>query len=191
MLMIFLLSSTQRTPRNSKKNDGVNATINSFSHQYPDERVIFSSATTFSKFQGQSRRGIARRGVVIFTEQQIFFKSVLLSLYSFIYIFGALICFWFFFRTQNFYYLIVGIIVGAMIIQRLPLQESISFKDIKGAELDTVPGNLFTGGKRFHRLKIISDEKIMFFGLAPTLPDEIKQKLGLSGENNSSSQSAG
>lgn len=68
--------------------------------------------------------------------------------------------------------------VGAMITQRLPLQKSILLKDIKRAELDFAPGNLFTGGKKFYRLKIVCDDKIIFFALAQTLPDEIKQKLG-------------
>jgi hypothetical protein len=133
---------------------GVKLTLNSFEKDHPGEQVIFSSATTLSEFKDLSRRGIVRRGVVIFTERQVFFKSVLLSLYTLIYVVAVLVSIWSFYRTQSYIYLILGILIGAMTIQRWPLQRQIVLEEINESEFTPVYGNLFTRGKNNYRLKI-------------------------------------
>ncbi len=68
---------------------GVKSTAKFFSNNYPDEQVVFTSATTLSEFKDSSRIGTVRRGVIICTGQQIFFKSVFLSLHTGIYLTAA------------------------------------------------------------------------------------------------------
>jgi hypothetical protein len=156
---------------------GVKTTVDSFNRNHPGERAIFASATTFSEFKGQ-RIGIARRGVVIITGQRVFFKSVLLSLYSLGYLLGALLCLWLFFVSRNLICLIAGIVVGAMIAQRLPLQRQLLLTDVDRAALEPVKRGLL-GGKEWHRLRVVSDDWTVFFFLSQPLPDEVAQKLGI------------
>ncbi len=64
-----------------------------------------------------------------------------------------------------------------MIVQRLPLERQILLKDIKEIEIETKKGSLFTGWKEIYMVKLVVDNKIMYFALRQTLPDEVRQKL--------------
>lgn len=151
--------------------------VKSFIQENPDEEVLFSCPATFSEFTRGSRRGISRRGIGVITSHRIFFKSVLFSLYSFVYLSSALVCLFVAFITGRIIYIIPGILVGMMISQRLPLERDILIGDVSEATIQNIEGSFFTFGNPIWNLRLLFDQKTIILTLQRELSARLKEKL--------------
>ncbi len=158
---------------------GERATIRWFGRHFPDKELVFASPATYSQFKQQSRRGRSRRGVVIFTKNEIVFKSVLFSMFSLVYIAGSLIGLFAFILTRQFLYLVISLLVGGMISQRWPMQRQVEISKIDNADLDDVRTISVFGVKNMQMLKAEMQEEILTFHLNKRLPVEVVRELGI------------
>lgn len=175
-----------------------------FSRKHPDENVLFASMVTMLEVDKKSPIGwlprfYQRRGVVIFSDKSLFFKSKFLSLAVFISAIIALIPLTFSAGLmyliyisfsgaifESFLTLIVFIVLlmpvllflmatfafGLSVFHYRPHEERILFQDIQNADIGTAPGVT----RRYPSLTLATTAgKTFNIVFAKPLPDEIIQ----------------
>ena len=158
---------------------GVNATTRWFGSRFPDEEILSASPASYAEFNKGRRMGWGRRGVVIFTYRQVFFKSVLLSLYTLIFLAVGFAFFAAYARTEDVFLLIIGILAIASTFNRLPHQRQIWLGEIEGVEVSWVGGFTLRGIRESPTLSISTLGHMVQFTLRQDLTGEIKQILGV------------
>ena len=161
---------------------GVNATSRWFRTRFPDEEILAASPAAYTESSQGARPGWGRRGVVIVTDRQVFFKSVLLSLYTLMYLAVGFACFAAYARTEDIFFLIIGIIAVASTFNRLPLERKILLGDIEGVEVGSVGGFTLRGIRESATLSISTLGNTVKFTLKQDLTDNAKQLLGIGDE---------
>jgi hypothetical protein len=159
--------------------NGLIPTVKFFKNKYPDEIVVFSFPTTLSEFKGLSRIGFTRKGVLIISENSLFFKTVSVSIYSIIFVLASIIFVLTFVKTLT----IPAVLLFAMILsttsQWLPLQRYLFFSEIREAKLDLISRkrSILKSRNTYYMLGVITENKRMFFELDKSLPNETQEKL--------------
>lgn len=161
---------------------GETAAVKWFKQKHRNDEIIFVSPATISLIKTNSRFGVARRGIAIFTQKQIFFKSVPFSLYTLLYLMVAMVGFIYYWITQYLPFLIAGFIAGGMISQRLPLQKQFSTTDCHDYILKT--HRSFTG-IRFRNISVLTftySENTNMLYMYRMLPEEVLGIMRLSSD---------
>jgi len=120
--------------------------------------------------------------VVIVTHQQVFFKSVLFSLYTLMYLAVGFACFVAYARTEDIFFLIIGIIAVASTFNRLPLERQILLGDIERVEIGSVGGLTLRGIKESPTLSISTLGNAVKLTLKQDLTEDARQLLGIGDE---------
>jgi hypothetical protein len=160
----------------------VNSTTRWFRSEVPDEDILFASAATYGVFQSGRRMGWGRKGVLILTRRQVFFKSVWRSLYTLMFLAAGLISFIAYAVTVDILFLIVAILAVAATFNRLPLQRQIPLSDIQSVQIGSVRGLTLRGFREMPELDIIIGDYTLRFTLNQALTGEAKRVLGVRGE---------
>lgn len=158
---------------------GVNATTRWFGSRFPDEEILSASPASYSEFSEGRRMSRGRSGVVIFTYRQVFFKCVVLSLYTLIFLVVGFAFFAAYVRTEDVFFLIIGILAVASTFNRLPHQRQIWLGDIESVEIGSVGGFTVRGMRESPTLRISTLGHTVQFTLKQDLTDEIRQTLGI------------
>jgi len=161
---------------------GVNSTSRWFRTRFPDEEIVSASPAAYAESSQGTRPGWGRRGVVIVTHRQVFFKSVLLSLYTLMFLAVGFACFAAYARTEDVFFLIIGIIAVASTFNRLPLERQILLGDIEGMEAGSAGGFTLRGIRESPTLSISTLGNMVKLTLKQELTDDAKRLLGISGE---------
>jgi hypothetical protein len=151
---------------------GVNATVRWFGSRFPDEEILSALPASYAESSEGRRLGWGRRGVVIFTRRQVLFKSVLLSLHTLVFLAVGFACFAAYARTEDIFFLIIGILAVASTFNRLPHQRQIWLGEIESVEVGSVGGI-----RESHTLSINTLGHKVEFTLKEDLTDEVKQIL--------------
>ena len=163
--------------------DGVSATTRWFRATFPDEGIVFASAASYGEFKGGRRQGWGRKGVLILTQRQVFFKAVWRSLYTLIFLAAGTISFVVYTSTEEILFLILAIAAIAATFNRLPFQRQIPLGDAKGVEAGSDKGLTLRGMRDMARLDITMDDHTVRFSLDQALTAEARHILGVPGEN--------
>ena len=158
---------------------GLNSTTRWFAARFPGEEILFASPASYAEFSEGRRMGWGRRGVVIFTHRQVFFKSVLLSLYTLLFLVVGFACFVVYARTEDFFVLIIGILAVASTFNRLPHQRQIWLGEIESVEIESVKGFTLPGFKESHTLSVNTLGHTVQFTMKQDLTDEVRRTLGI------------
>jgi hypothetical protein len=158
---------------------GVNSTTRWFRSAVPDEDILFASAATYGVFQSGRRMGWGRKGVLILTRHQVFFKSVWRSLYTLMLLAAGVISFIAYAVTEDILFLIVAIVAVAATFNRLPLQRQIPLSEVQSAQIDSVRGLTLRGFRESSELDIIVGDHTLRFTLNQALTGEAKRVLGV------------
>ena len=156
---------------------GVNATVRWFGSRFPDEEILSALPASYAESSQGRRLGWGRRGVVIFTRQQVLFKSVLLSLHTLVFLAVGLACFAAYARTEDIFFLIIGILAVASTFNRLPHQRQIWLGEIESVEVGSVGGFTLRGIRESHTLSINTLGHKVQYTSKEDLTDEVKQIL--------------
>ena len=157
--------------------DGVNSTTRWFRATFPDEEIVFASAASYGEFQGRRRQGWGRKGVLILTGRQVFFKAVWRSLYTLIFLAAGIVSFIVYTSTEEVLFLILAIAAIAATFNRLPFQRQILLGDAKGVEAGSDKGLTLRGMRDMGKLDITMDDHTVRFSLNQTLTDEARHVL--------------
>jgi hypothetical protein len=157
----------------------VKSLVARFESEYPDEPIVFAGVAHYNEHsQGARRRGgWGRRGVLILTQQQIFFKSVFLSLYTVILLAAALVFFAIFYRTEEVLFMILTILALASTFNRLPFQRQIPLPDVERAEAGPEKVLTWRGFQERGTLKLEVQGNTVQLDLKQVLPDEARRLL--------------
>jgi hypothetical protein len=156
---------------------GVNATVRWFGSRFPDEEILSALPASYAESREGRRLGWGRRGVVIFTRQQVLFKSVLLSLHTLVFLAVGFACFAAYARTEDVFFLIIGILAVGSTFNRLPLQRQIWLGEIESVEVGSVSGFTLRGIRESPTLSINTLGHKVQFTLKEDLADEVEQLL--------------
>jgi hypothetical protein len=138
---------------------GVNATVRWFGSRFPDEEILSALPASYAESSQGRRLGWGRRGVVIFTRQQV------------------LACFAAYARTEDIFFLIIGILAVASTFNRLPHQRQIWLGEIESVEVGSVGGFTLRGIRESHTLSINTLGHKVQYTSKEDLTDEVKQIL--------------
>jgi hypothetical protein len=161
---------------------GLNSTTRWFRSEVPDEEILFASAAAYGVFQSGRRMGWGRKGVLILTRRQVFFKSVWRSLYTLMFLAAGVISFIAYASTEDILFLILAIAAVAATFNRLPLQRQIPLSDIQGAQAGSARGLTLRGFREKPELDIIVGDHTLRFALNQALTGEAKRILGVRSE---------
>jgi len=161
---------------------GVNSTSRWFRNRFPDEDIAYVSPASYAESREGTRPGWGRKGVVIVTHRQIFFKSVLLSLYTLLFLGIGFACFAAYARSEDVFFLIIGILAVASTFNRLPLERQILLGDIESVEIGSVGGFTLRGIKESPTLSIKTLGNIVKLTLKQDLTEDAKRLLGVRDE---------
>ncbi len=117
--------------------------------------------------------------MVIVTHRQVFFKSVLFSLYTLMYLAVGFACFAAYAGTEDIFFLIIGIVAVASTFNRLPLERQILLGDIEGVEVGSAGGFTLRGIRESPTLSISTLGNTVKFTLKRDLSDDAKRLLGI------------
>lgn len=158
---------------------GVNSTSRWFRNRFPDEEIVFASPASYAEAREGTRPGRGRRGVIIVTPRQIFFKSVLFSLYTLLFLGVGFACFAAYAKTEDVFILIIGILAVASTFNRLPLERQILLGDIENVKIGSVGGLTLRGIKESPILSINTLGNQVKLTLNRALTEDAKQILGV------------
>ena len=161
---------------------GVNSTSRWFRNRFPNEEIVFASPASYAESGEGTRPGWGRRGVVIVTHRQVFFKSVLLSLYTLLFLGVGFACFAVYARTEDVFFLIIGILAIASTFNRLPLERQILLGDVDNVEVGSVGGFTLRGIKQSPILNINTLGNRVKLTLNRALTEDAKRILGVPNE---------
>ncbi len=158
---------------------GIKPTIKFFKNKHPDETVVFAFPTKFSEFRSSSNIGFVRQGVLILSENSLFFKTVSISINSVLFVLATLSFVAIFIKSLSLISLLVLAIIISTTTQWFPLERYTVLSEIKEANLELIsrPGIFLSSENTFYMLAIIVEDKKMFFKLTKNLPDEIQLKF--------------
>jgi len=169
--------------------NSMNLVVNSVKQKYPNEEIIFSSAASILQTKGDNpvgwsfKRIFQQRGIAVFTRERIFLKSSFYSLFTLIHIVIIVSCLILYFRNSEFIYLLISVLSGVYILQRLPYQTQIPVVDIKDVKLNPVYGA--TG--RYSLLTVTLENRSINIVTAQNLSEEVKEILSPNSDMNSES----
>ena len=157
----------------------VKSIVTRFESEYPDEPIVFAAAAHYNEHSQDARRrgGWGRRGVLILTQRQIFFKSVYLSLYTVVLLAAALVFFAIFYRTDEILFMILTILALASTFNRLPFQRQIPLPDVERAEARPEKVLTWRGFQERGTLVLGVQGNTIQFDLKQVLPDEARRLL--------------
>ena len=161
---------------------GVNSTSRWFRSRFPDEKILSVSPASYAEFREGTRPGWGRKGVVIVTHRQVFFKSVLLSLYTLVFLGVGFACFAAYAGTEEVFFLIIGILAVASTFNRLPLERQILLGDIESVEIGSAGGFTLRGIRESPTLSIKTLGNRVKLTLKQDLTDDAKRLLGVRNE---------
>lgn len=161
---------------------GVNSTSRWFRTTFPGEEIVFASPASYAESSQGTRLGWGRKGVVILSHRQVFFKSVLLSIYTLMFLAVGFACFGAYARTEDVFFLIIGVVAVAATFNRLPLERQILLRDIESVETGSVGGFTLRGVKEAPTLSISSLGNRVKLTLKQDLTEDARQLLGISDE---------
>jgi hypothetical protein len=162
---------------------GVNATIRWFGSRFPDEEILSAAPASYSESSEGRRLGWGRRGVVIFTRRQVLFRSVLLSLHTLVFLAVGFACFAAYARTEDVFFLIIGILAVGSTFNRLPHQRQIWLGEIESVEVGSVSGFTLRGIRDSQTLSLNTLGHKVQFTLKEGLTDEVSQILEIRGQS--------
>lgn len=162
----------------TKQLNCVDEIANQVERTYPED-VLFATAATVLETGEPApvgwyfKRLFQRRVVAVFTRNQVILTSTLRSFLTLVYVFlivGSLIIF---FATQQLMVLLVGIVAGLLILQRLPYTKHIPMGEMKEIHLSAVRGISGKGSL----LTIYLDNHAINIVTAKPLPDPVRKTL--------------